>query len=287
MTGETKDLIELLKYRFGDEGRALARNVNGHAPELWMQLAARGSCRHYKDEPVASELIETLCALALTSPTKSDLQQRDIVIVDDPAIRRRIDDMVTSGPLAQEWISGAPSMLIFCGNNRRQRQIHDWRDKPFANDHLDAFFNAAVDAGIALATFVLAAEAAGLGCTPISAIRNHAEEVSRLIGLPGHVFPVAGLGLGWPAFPEPRVSMRLPLSATVHRNRFSEANIRDKVDAYDRRRADAQPMSKQRGEDRFGTAEFYGWSEDKVRQYAGKERDSWGAYVRKCGFKLD
>jgi nitroreductase/FMN reductase [NAD(P)H] len=287
MTDKTKDLIELLKFRFCDEGRAFARDVNGDVPELWGQLAGRGSCRHYKPDTVAPELIETLCALALASPTKSDLQQRDIVIVDDPAIRRRIDEMVTTGPLAQGWISGAPSLLIFCGNNRRQRQIHDWRGKPFANDHLDAFFNATVDAGIALSTFVLAAEAAGLGCTPISAIRNHAEEISGLIGLPDHVFPVAGLGLGWPAFPEPRVSMRLPLSATVHRNRFSEADIQDKVDAYDRRRADAQPMSKQRAVDRFGTAKFYGWSEDKVRQYAGKEREDWGAYVRKRGFKLD
>ena len=48
-------------------------------------------------------------------------------------------------------------LLIFCGNNRRQRLWHGWRDKPFANDHLDAFFNASVDAGIALtaAGFVL------------------------------------------------------------------------------------------------------------------------------------
>ncbi len=288
MADEAKILTDLLALRFGEQPVSdEAADALGTIPETWLQLAARGSCRHFKPEPVAPELIETLCALALASPSKSDLQQRDIVIVDDPAIRSRIDELTTTGSLAQEWIGGAPSMLIFCGNNRRQRQIHEWREKPFANDHLDAFFNAAVDAAIALSAFALAAEAKGLGCTPISAIRNHAEEISELLGLPAHVFPVAGLGLGWPAFPEPRVSMRLPLSATVHRNRFNEDGIKEAIDGYDRRRAAAQPMTRQRAEDRFGTAEFYGWSEDKARQYAGPERADWGAYVRKRGFRLD
>lgn len=287
MSAAKDKLRDDLRYRFGDEASALPVQVEGEAPELWTQLAARGSCRHYRDEAVALDLIETLCALALASPTKSDLQQRDIVIVDDPAIRRKIDEMLTGGPLAQDWISGAPSLLIFCGNNRRQRQIHEWRGKPFANDHLDAFFNASVDAGIGLSAFVLAAEAVGLGCTPISAIRNDAEEISRLIGLPDHVFPICGLGLGWPKFPQPRIAMRLPLSATVHRNHFSEEGIREKVDAYDSRRHAAQPMGKQRAVDQFGEAEVYSWSEDKARQYAGKEREDWGAYVRARGFKLD
>ena len=46
--------------------------------------------------------------------------------------------------------------------------------------------------------FVAAAEAVGLGCCPISVIRNHAEEVGGLLGLPDHLFPVAGLGVGEP-----------------------------------------------------------------------------------------
>jgi nitroreductase/FMN reductase [NAD(P)H] len=288
MADDAKKLADLLALRFGEHpvGDPAAEWL-ACVPGQWMQLAGRGSCRHYKAEPVAIELIETLCALALASPTKSDLQQRDIVIIDDPAPRGRIDALLTTGPLAQDWVPGAPSLLIFCGNNRRQRQIHAWRGKPFANDHLDAFFNAAVDAGIALTAFILAAEAAGLGCTPISAIRNHAEEISELTGLPEHVFPVAGLGLGWPAFPEPRMSMRLPLSATVHRNGFSETGIEDAVNAYDRRRDAAQPIARQRATDRFGEAKFYGWSEDKARQYAGPERADWGAFIRKRGFRLE
>jgi nitroreductase len=285
MDDATKQMRAALAHRFGEAMPEIPSDqAAALCPETWRLLAGRGSGRRFLDKPVALELIETLCALALSSPTKSDLQQRDIVIVDDKAIRSRIDTLLSTGPLAQDWIPGAPALLVFCGNNRRQRQIHRLRAKPFANDHLDAFFNAAVDAGIAISAFVIAAEAAGLAC--ISAIRNHAEEVSGLLGLPDHVFPVAGLGLGWPSR-KPHVSLRLPLSATVHRNRFSNADIADTVDAYDRRRHAVAPIQTQRAEAEFGTAEFYGWSEDKVRQYARPERADWGAFVRRKGFRLE
>lgn len=255
-------------------------------PQTWQDLATRGCCRAFTDRKVAPELIEILCALALSSPSKSDLQQRDIIIVEDRQIRHAIDHLLATGSLAQTWIPGAPALLVFCANNRRQRQLHAWRGQPFANDHLDVFFNAALDAGIALSAFVIAAEAAGLGCAPISAIRNQAQEVSDLLGLPEHVFPIAGLGLGWPSR-DARISLRLPLARTVHRNRFDEAGIQEAVDAYDRRRHAAQPIRAQRSVARFGEAEFYGWSEDKVRQYATPERADWGAFVRAKGFRLD
>jgi nitroreductase/FMN reductase [NAD(P)H] len=287
MDDAMKKMRQTLAHRFGAALPEIAEGDGPPAcPETWQQLAGRGSGRYFQNRRVAPELVETLCALALSSPTKSDLQQRDIVIIEDKAIRARIDALLATGPLAQEWIPGAPTLLVFCGNNRRQRQIHQWRGKPFANDHLDAFFNAAVDAGIALCAFVVAAEAAGLGCAPISAIRNHAEEVSGLLGLPDHVFPVAGLGFGWPARTR-RVSLRLPLSATAHRDRFVETGIEAAVDAYDRRRAAVAPMRAQRAPDIFGTAAFYGWSEDKARQYARPERADWGSFVRRQGFRLE
>ena len=74
----------------------------------------------------------------------------------------------------------AAVLLVFCGNIHRQRRLHDWRGRPFANDYLNAFFNAAVDAAIALCAFVTAAEVLGLGCCPLSAIRNQADAVSEL-----------------------------------------------------------------------------------------------------------
>lgn len=274
------DIFATFKQRFGNSAPTSAGDIE--PPEAWQRMAGRGVVRRFKPELLAPETIDTLCALALSSPTKSDLQQRDILIIEDPVKRARIAELLADN----DWIPGAPHFLLFLGNNRRQRQVHEWRGKPFVNDHLDAFFNATVDAAIALSAFVAAAEAAGLGCTPVSVIRDHAEEVSRMCGLPDHVFPIAGLGLGRPERPG-WVSLRLPLTHTVHRDTFKEDGLREAVEAYDVRRRGVAPYRTQRDVTKYGEDPAYGWSEDKARQYAVSQRADWGAFVKRKGFRLE
>ena len=249
---------------------------------LLHSMAGRGSCRAFQGRAVAPELLDMLCAVALAAPTKSDLQQRDIILLRSPARRQQLATLVSDQP----WIAEAPMIAVFCGNNRRQRLLHDWHDIPFANDHLDAFFNAVADAAIALGAFVTAAEAMGLGCCPISAVRNEAEGVSALLNLPAHVFPLAGLAIGYPA-DRPTIAKRLPLRVTCHVDQYREEGLKAAVQAYDADRATAQPYDSQRFVETLGEKETYGWSDDKVRQYSQPERADFGAYVRARGFCLD
>ena len=274
-----RQINDALRLRFGPDVPP-ASSLSG-APEFLAVLASRRSHRTFKPDPVDTGLVRSLCAIALCAPTKSDLQQRDIIIIEDPGQRTALMDIIPGNT----WMRTAPAFLIFCANNRRQRQIHGWRDRPFANDHLDAFFNASVDAGIALATFVVAAEAVGLGCCPVSAIRNEPQKVSDLLALPDHVFPIAGLALGWPV-EEGQISLRLPFSVTVHTDRFSEDGLSDQIRAYDARRAQAQPYTDQRYAQEYGQTDPYGWSEDKARQYSQPERAGFGAFIRAKGFDL-
>lgn len=272
-------LQDLLAARFSDAPADVPQLENA---DLLHAMAARGSIRAFQDRPVPMDLLETLSAIALAAPTKSDLQQRDIIALNNSSKRQELAALVGG----QAWVAGAPMILVFCGNNRRQRLLHDWHGVAFANDHLDAFFNAAVDAGIALAAFVTAAEATGLGCCPISAVRNEAAAVSKLLDLPDHVFPVAGLAVGYPVA-APQIAMRLPLGATFHTDRYQERDLRQTVDTYDAAREAAQPYQQQRFPETFGTSASYGWSEDKVRQYSQPERQNFGDYVRNIGFLLD
>ena len=244
-------------------------------------MAGHRSIRRFRADPVAPELLRLLFACALSAPTKSDLQQADIIHVADPEKRRRIVAHLPD----MAWILDAPVFLVFCGNNRRIRHIGEWRGKPFANEHLDHFMNAAVDAGIVMMHFISAAEAAGLGTCPISAIRNAVDTVSAALALPQGVFPVAGLCVGYPASAG-YISPRLPLEVTVHTDRYDESKLREQVDGYDRRRHDNHPYAKQRRTKSFGEAAFYGWSEDKARQYAEPERADFGDYIRRQGFSL-
>ncbi len=277
---ETADAIaRSLSERFG-ETFAVDRDLPGR--DEVARLAARRVCRRYQLRDVPARTLRLLCALALSAPSKSDLQQADILIVRGADRRRKIAELMPQMP----WLRDAPVFLLFLANGRRTPFIADLRGKPFPNDHLDLFFNASVDAGIVLATFVRAAEAVGLGCCPVSVIRDHIATIGELVGLPEKVFPVAGMALGWPA-EEGAISPRLPLSVTVHEERFDDSGLAGKIDDYDRRRAAVRPYRRQRDPARFGEADFYGWSEDKARQYAVPQRTDFGAFVRKQGFRLD
>ncbi|MEN9782838.1 MAG: hypothetical protein RJA24_181, partial [Pseudomonadota bacterium] len=82
------------------------------------------------------------------------------------------------------------------------------------------------------------------------------------------------------------ISPRLSLDVTVHTDRYDETRLRENVDSYDQRRHANHPYGKQRRIKQFGAADFYGWSEDKARQYAEPERADFGAYIRRQGFSL-
>jgi nitroreductase len=246
------------------------------------KIAGHRSHRRFAPRGIEAGLLRLLCACALSAPSKSDLQQCDIVIVSDMAIRKAIVATIPDMP----WILDAPVFLVFTANGARLPALCKMRGRPFPNDHLDQFFNAAVDTGIVLATFIQAAAAIGLGCCPISAIRDHPQVASGALNLPDRVIPVAGLCVGWPA-QSGDITPRLSLDTTVVENSYSDQNLAGGIDTYDRRRAVLRPYRRQRNVERWGETQFYGWSEDKARQYAEPTRTDFGAFVRRKGFRLD
>jgi nitroreductase len=238
--------------------------------------------RRFQPRPVVPELLRLLCACALSAPSKSDLQQADIMWVRDKAKQRSIAALIPDMP----WIADAPVFLMFLANGRRLPQIARLRGKPFPNDHLDLFFNAVVDSAIVLTTFMRAAAAVGLGCCPISSVRDRPDVVSALLELPERVIPVAGLCVGWPA-EAGHITSRLGLETTLHQDSYRTGDLAQQVDRYDRRRHARWAYGRQRSPERWGKADFYGWSEDKARQYAEPLRTDFGAFVRTKGFRLD
>ena len=274
----TQIIQDALALRFGENFK-VDQSLSG-LDEI-ARIAGRHVIRHFLERSVDASLLRLLCACALSAPTKSDLQQADIIVVSDAEKRRVIADLIPDQP----FIRSAPAFLIFLANGRRLPAIAKQREKPFPNDHLDLFFNATVDSALTLATFTRAAEAVGLGCCPISVIRDHSARVSELLSLPQRVIPLAGLCVGWPAEPG-HISPRLPLSCTLHQDTYDEGDLAGRIEAYDRRRAAIHPH-KPRDPARWGTVPFYGWSEDKARQYGVPQRTDFGAFVRSRGFRLD
>ena len=281
----TTTVAACIEQRFGippSEGVRDAPELPGETAIV--RILERRTHRGYRDEPVDEALVETLLACALSASSKSDLQQASIVRVRSPENQAEIASWLPAMPRIGE----APLFLVFCGDNLRLRRAAALRGKPFPNDNVDMFMNAAVDAALAMQTFTLAAEAAGLGCCPISEVRTHIDRLTALLCLPAGVFPISGLCVGWPER-EGFVSMRIPPALAVHEDAYDAAGVEEKLEAYDRRR-DARyriPADRQREVERFGVADFYGWSEDKARQYSRAARPGFRGYLRRQGFALE
>jgi FMN reductase [NAD(P)H] len=275
------DLTSLLIDRFGLDAKI---DFAEPVPPLLAQILQRRTHRRYAPRPVADGLIDLLIAVALSASAKSDFQQATVIKLKDPAKRQAIARHFPAMP----FVGTAPVFLVFCGDARRLERIGAMRNHARRNGDLEAFLNASVDAALAMQTFILAAESVGLGCCPISVIRNQMTTVAHALSLPDGVFPVAGLCAGYPAGTG-YISTRLPPAVTVHTDRYDDGNLEADIAAYDRRRAARHmtPREQQRNPQKFGYADFYGWSEDKARQAAEPEGASFAAYVRAHGFPFE
>src|ERR1700726_5342998 len=96
------------------------------------KITAHCSHRRYLPRPIEPDLLRLLCACALSAPSKSDLQQCDIVIVTEMAIRAGIVTTIPEMP----WIMDAPAFLVFVAKSERLPMLARLHDKPFPNDHL-------------------------------------------------------------------------------------------------------------------------------------------------------
>jgi len=236
--------------------------------------------RRYRSEPVPEPLLATLLAAAQSAPSKSDLQQYSILLLQDSVKIAAIADWIGSMP----WIKQAPVFLLFCGDIRRGRRVCAIHGREHANDNVDTFVNATADAALAMAHMILAADAAGLGTCPISYVRNHVEKIAPMVGLPKGVFPVAGLTLGWPEGPRNWLSPRLPQHLVVHRERYDDSGLEAALPAYDA----ARPPAKPRYPEIHGPKpEGCGWSENAARQLSVPERFGLRSWLRLQGLSLD
>lgn len=261
-----------LKERFGQD-IDVPHNLPGVGALL--AIASQVSHRRWTHAPVPPALVKLLAACGLSAPSKSYLQQADIVDVRDPVQRAAVCNLVPQMP----WMLDAPALLIFCGNGQRFKDLFEQRSMPFLNDHLDGFFNPTVDASLVMMNFIHAANAVGLVCCPISMLRDQADQLTRILDLPERVFPVAGLCVGYPV-QTLSVNPRLSLKATLHTDRIGQTDSAALVAEFDERYLTARSAHAAAG------VNPQRWSDERARQYATPQRAHWGSYVRAQKFDL-
>jgi nitroreductase/FMN reductase [NAD(P)H] len=271
------DCQALMRARFGID------LPETEIPDAIASLIDRRVTRRYTEQDVPDNLLDGLLAAAQSAPAKSDLQQYSVVVMRDRLRIKQIADWIGT----MDWIATAPVFLVWCGDMRRGQRLCAMHDMPHANNNMDTFLNTAVDCTLAMAQFMAAADAIGLGTCPISYVRSHIERVSPLLSLPCGVYPVAGLSVGWPVFRRP-VSMRLPPSVVVHRERYDDNALDAEIALYDQRRNARDPVAAGglKNNDVYPPRDGVGWSENVARQLSVPERFGFSTYLKTKGFDL-
>ena len=251
---------------------------------LLKSILSRASVRKFSKKLITKEILTILLASAQSAPSKSNLQQYSILVIQDNSIKTEISNLIGN----TKWALTAPIFLLFLADIRRNIKISSDRGYKHKNNNVDTFMNGVIDAALSKQSMVIASESMGLGVCPISMIRTIIEEVKFICNLPKGVFPIAGLAVGWPDEKAP-VSLRLPQDIITHVDTYKEDNLSQKINEYDERVFKIAPISeeKQRHVDLYGIAKKGTWSENISRQLSVPERTNFKKWLKDHGINLE
>jgi nitroreductase len=198
-------------------------------------LLSHRTVRHFRSAPLPAGTLEAIAAAAQSAATSSNLQTYSIVAVANSDTKRQIGSLSAN----QAQIADCPLLLVFCADLSRLRRLADAHGVSAAGlDHFEMFLVAAIDAALAGQNAVIAAESLGLGTCYIGAIRNNADRIHALLGLPRECVALFGLCIGHPDPQRPgAIKPRLPQAVILHRERYDVAAEAQAIATYDARLA--------------------------------------------------
>ncbi len=164
-------------------------------------VRCRRSIRAFAERPLEEEKIRQILEIIALAPSAGNLQALEIYLVTDHQQKRAL----AKAALGQEFVASAPVVLVFCACPERSAGRYGERGRRLY---------AIQDATIACAYAMLAVTDLGLATVWVGAFGDSA--VSRAIGLPADVQPVALLPIGYAA-EQPAAASRRPLSDLIHR----------------------------------------------------------------------
>jgi len=252
--------------------------------ETLKSILSRRSIRKFLNKPISKELLSLILAAAQSAPSKSNLQQYSILVIQDQNIKNEISNLIGN----TKWALTAPVFFLYLADIRRNIKITNDRGYEHKNNNVDTFMNGVIDAALSMQSTICASESLGLGVCPISMIRNIIEEVKVICKLPKGVFPIAGLALGWPD-QKSKVSIRLSQDIVIHFDKYDEKDLIQKINKYDERvfKKDPIPENKQRHVNLYGVAKKGTWSENISRQLSVPERSNFKKWLNENGFNLE
>ena len=196
-------------------------------------LIERASCRNFADREIPDETLQLILEAGTHAATGGNLQPYSVILIRDPAARRRLAELSQ-----QAFVGQAPVSLLFCIDWHRLGRWAELEVAPFtAADSFQHFWISFQDTVICAQNICTAADALGLGSVYIGTVLCFFHELREMFALPPRVQPVVLLCLGYPqARPAPR--RKLGVESVVHRERYQDPADAELLRAFDEKYPD-------------------------------------------------
>ncbi|WP_292036373.1 MULTISPECIES: nitroreductase family protein [unclassified Brevundimonas] len=233
MSGRDDQRATLLRLRYG--GQETPDNLIWN--DVVEQQIAHKSVRTFLADPLPSGALETMVAAAQSASTSGALHLWTAVAVSDPALKQRLSDTIAATVPTDRipWIEEAPVLLLWVADSSRSAELTQAQGvEPTVLAYLDSFLMASIDTSLAAQNAALAAESIGLGVVFLGVMRNAAQEVADILGLPSHSFVAFGMAVGHPD-PERTSTQRprLPQPVVLHHDGYQQGRYRQYLDGYE------------------------------------------------------
>lgn len=235
-------------------------------------LKSHRSIRKFTDRKIPQETFLELIRAGQSAATSNHVQAYSIIHVTSPEKRAKIAQLAGG----QTYVETCSHFLVFCADMKRPTDSAERAGAEVIRGMTEQFLVASVDTALMAQNVVVAAESEGLGICYIGGIRNNPAEISDLLNLPEHVYPVFGLCLGYPD-QNPDVKPRLPVDSILMEDEYREDPA--SVDGFD------DIMRTYYGQRAGGTKET-NWSEQLSPLFNAKLRPHMREFLLKRGFEL-
>jgi nitroreductase len=235
-------------------------------------LERHRSIRKFNDQPVEESVVERLIKSGQHGASSSFFQAYSVIRVSDPEKRKQLASWCGD----QQHIVEAPLFFVFCGDMHRLQLACDMQGVKMKQGMTEQLIIASVDTAILGQNVLIAAESLGLGGVYVGAIRNRPREVSDLLKLPSHVFPVFGMSLGYPAH-DPQLKPRLPLPLVLMEETYQQNT--ELLKDYD---AEFEDYIK----NRFTNRRNETWTKTVSRKLGNELRPHMRKFLREQGYEL-
>ncbi|MBW7472135.1 oxygen-insensitive NADPH nitroreductase [Marinobacter sp. M216] len=237
-------------------------------------LKSHRSIRKFTDGKIPRELLLELIRAGQSAATSNHVQAYSVIHVVNADNRSKIAELAGG----QDYIADCSDFLVFCADMKRSTEAAERAGADVVRGTTEQLVVASVDTALMAQNVAIAAESEGLGLCYIGGIRNNPAEISSILKLPEHVYPVFGLCLGYPD-QSPEVKPRLPLETILKEDYYQDEQDRKQVESFD-----ATMNTYYR--ERTGGNKDTTWSEQLKPLFTTKLRPHMKNFLERMGFQM-